>query len=131
MYNNQKFKTAQLCHIKITNEYRKKNPEIYRKASLKNWHSLDAKKKQQRWIKRYGISAEQYYEMLAQQKNVCKICGQKCSTKQTLCVDHCHKTKKIRGLLCIKCNTSLGMLNDDVSLFYKAIEYLKSYEELP
>lgn len=120
---------CKICHSKITNEYRKKNPEVYRKASLKNWHNLDLKKKQARWIKRYGLSTEQYYEMLEKQKGVCKICEQKCSTKQTLCVDHCHKTGKVRGLLCVKCNASLGMLNDDISLFYKAIEYLKNYEE--
>lgn len=126
-----RFRRCKACHCKTTKEYREKNPEIYRKASLKHWRSLDDKKKQARWIKRYGLSAEQYYKMLAEQKEVCKICGQKCSTKQTLCVDHCHKTGKIRGLLCVKCNTSLGMLNDDVSLFYKAVEYLKNFEESP
>lgn len=120
---------CKLCHTKITNEYRKKNPEIYRKASLKHWHGLDQKEKQEKWIKRYGLSAKEYYKMLEKQKEVCKICNKKCSSKQTLSVDHCHKTGKVRGLLCIKCNTSLGMLNDDVSLFYSAIKYLKSFEE--
>ncbi len=113
------------CHIKATEKYRKENPEIYRAASLKHWHSLNEKKKQERWIKRYGITAKEYDKLLKQQNNVCKICKQKCKTKKFLSVDHCHSTGKIRGLLCVKCNSALGMLNDNIKYFESAIEYLK------
>ena len=41
-----------------------------------------------------------------------------------LYVDHCHKTGKIRGLLCNSCNTALGLLKDDISLFKRSIDYL-------
>ena len=41
-------------------------------------------------------------------------------------VDHCHDTKKVRGLLCAKCNTLLGMAKDDVSILQNAITYLTS-----
>jgi glucan-binding YG repeat protein len=119
------------CQQTAYNNYRKKHPEVYRKASLKHWRSLNEEKKQERWIKRYKLSAEQYYEMFKKQKEVCKICEKKCSSRKNLSVDHCHQTGKVRGLLCVKCNTSLGMLNDDISLFYKAIEYLKGFEESP
>lgn len=117
------------CHCKVTNVYRQKNPELYRKASLKHWHNLDDKKKHSNWIRRYGITADEYTNMFESQNGKCKICSQECPTGRVLAVDHCHKTGKVRGLLCTKCNTALGMLNDNIKYFEIAIEYLKSYEE--
>jgi len=40
-------------------------------------------------------------------------------------MDHCHKTNKIRGLLCGKCNSAIGFFDDDTELLEKAIDYLK------
>ena len=118
------------CHKKVTEKYRKNNPEIYRKASMKHWNKLNEKKKHERWIKRYGVTSEEYQKMYNAQKGVCKICKNPCKTKQTLSIDHCHKTGKIRGLLCIKCNTALGMLNDNIEYFKEAIDYLNHYAGL-
>ena len=42
-----------------------------------------------------------------------------------LVIDHCHKTHKVRGLLCHICNTALGQLNDSIDLLKKSIEYLE------
>ena len=117
------------CHKKATEKYRKNNPEIYRKASLKNWHSLDMEKRQARWIKRYGITTKDYKQLLEKQNGVCQICKKTCSSRQFLSVDHCHKTGTVRGLLCVKCNTALGMLDDNVEYFTAAINYLKNSEE--
>jgi hypothetical protein len=117
------------CHCKVTNEYRKKNPEIYRKASLKHWHALDDRKKHERWIKRYGITPIQYKKMFEKQNGLCQICNQTCNSGHLLSVDHCHTTGKVRGLLCKKCNTALGMLEDNITYFKNAITYLKNYEE--
>ncbi len=86
---------------------------------------------------RYGITEEEYNQMLIQQKHSCKICGHKPDKHQTqpdkyqtqpdkpLYVDHCHQTKVIRGLLCHKCNVALGHMNDDPQRLEKAISYLK------
>ena len=76
-------------------------------------------------LKRYfGLTLERYEEMRIAQNNQCAICG---TTPQTysLCVDHCHKTNKIRGLLCSPCNRAIGQLGDTVESLEKAYLYLK------
>ena len=76
---------------------------------------------------RYGITIEQYEQMVSVQDNKCALCGQdgSLSPKGKLCVDHCHATRKVRGLLCNGCNAGLGYFRDDPNLLDKAIEYLK------
>ena len=74
----------------------------------------------------YGITKSIYESMLVEQGYKCKICNR--SEKEVgkaLRVDHCHKTGKVRGLLCSKCNTLLGMAGDSVEVLKEAINYLK------
>lgn len=76
---------------------------------------------------RYGITIEQYNSMLLEQNNLCKICSNpETLREQPLSVDHCHKTGKIRGLLCDKCNRAIGILNDNPLILRKAADYLES-----
>ena len=78
----------------------------------------------------YKISIEEYEQKLKEQNYSCAICNRhRDEFKRNLSVDHDHKTGKVRGLLCVKCNTALGMLNDNVEYFTAAIMYLKSFEE--
>ena len=74
----------------------------------------------------YGITKEEYKSMLSAQRDVCAICGRSNSQKNKgmLHVDHCHKTGKIRGLLCHNCNVSIGLLADDPAIFRRAIKYI-------
>jgi len=75
--------------------------------------------------RRYGISIEKYNEMFEAQAGKCGICEKHQSElKRALCVDHCHVTGAVRGLLCIKCNAGIGQLNSG-ALLDKAKEYLK------
>lgn len=78
--------------------------------------------------KTFGISAEDYYRMLNEQGGVCAICGgsePRGRSKTRFAVDHCHKTGKVRGLLCGPCNTGIGHLRDDVANLRAAIKYLE------
>lgn len=59
---------------------------------------------------RFGITPERYDEMLAAQGGACAICGEGCASGRRLAVDHDHATGEVRGLLCMKCNTTLGIL---------------------
>ncbi len=74
----------------------------------------------------YGISIDEYRQMHAAQSGVCSICQSVCFSG-TLSVDHDHETGKVRGLLCRKCNTAIGMLGDDIKLVQRAVNYLKSF----
>jgi len=66
--------------------------------------------KRQRILKQYGISEKLYNSILGNQLGVCAICCETNSNGQTLSIDHDHKTGEIRGLLCIKCNSAVGIL---------------------
>ena len=56
---------------------------------------------------------------------LCEICNQLDSTGKQLAIDHCHKTGKLRGRLCSRCNTGLGMFLDSEALLQRAIKYLR------
>jgi hypothetical protein len=72
----------------------------------------------------YGITDQQYREMLVEQNGKCAIC-KKPPTDRRLAVDHCHTTGKVRGLLCMKCNTGLGHFEDNLKFLEEAQEYLR------
>ena len=73
--------------------------------------------------KKYKITPLQYRQIFLAQDRVCKVCGK--SSKGTLHVDHDHVSGKIRGLLCSKCNTMLGLSDESIETLNKAIQYIK------
>lgn len=76
-------------------------------------------------IKRlFGITPEQYDEMLTRQGGTCAICHRESPDGRRLHIDHDHDTKRVRGLLCHDCNRGLGMFKDDIARFQRAIAYL-------
>ena len=79
----------------------------------------------------YGLALEEHEEMKERQGNLCAICGEPESSPSgrsakvsELAIDHCHKTGAVRGLLCRKCNTALGNLEDHLPA---VIDYLGAY----
>ena len=80
----------------------------------------------------YNITLDVYNEMLKEQDHKCAICQNE-ETKidphtkkpSRLAVDHCHKTGKVRGLLCFMCNYAIGKFKDNITYLKRAIEYLK------
>jgi hypothetical protein len=80
------------------------------------------------WLKnRYGITIEEYNNKLEFQKGACACCGGK--DVKALAVDHDHATGKVRGLLCYRCNLTLGQVKDNVNLLLSMFAYLKSWGE--
>ncbi len=113
-----------------TKAYRAANEEKV-KAWGKAWHAENRKRildyDRKRHLKqKYGLTLEGYAQIFETQDGRCKICGRK-PGKKMLAVDHCHKTLKIRGLLCGNCNQGLGNFKDDLSLLLKAAAYLEEH----
>ena len=74
--------------------------------------------------RKYGIDQEEYDELWRAQDGRCGICREEASGKRRLAVDHCHKTGRIRGLLCAECNMAIGKLREDPGLIRAALLWL-------
>ena len=80
----------------------------------------------------YGITPKQWEELFIKQNGLCAVCGNWLSpswlrpTKQTN-VDHDHRTGKVRGLLCVRCNNGLGQFLDQGVLLIMAHKYLETH----
>ena len=79
----------------------------------------------------YGVTRDQYQEMLCAQEGKCAACGQgetmlgRSGVVRSLSVDHCHKTGHVRGLLCDRCNNILGRAKDDVGVLRRLASYIE------
>lgn len=75
---------------------------------------------------KYNITIDEYNALFTEQGGSCAICGTHQSALNIpLCVDHSHLTGKIRGLLCRRCNTGIGLLKDSKDILYRAAKYLE------
>lgn len=80
---------------------------------------------------RYGITINEYEEMIKKQNNKCFICGKELNihiNSDYPCVDHSHRTGKIRKILCKNCNTLLGLSDENLEVLRRAITYLEEFE---
>lgn len=91
----------------------------YRARSIADRHRYNAARNRKHFIHNYGCTIEQVGDLAAKQSYRCSICRR----KKKLHVDHDHSTGKIRGLLCITCNTALAFVEN--RWFEKALKYLQ------
>lgn len=125
------------CKVKNVSLWRKKNPEKTKEYN-KKWyyergkHAKRIRRTNQYWIdyqrdydlkRAYGITLEDYKNMLKAQNGCCAICG-KTGLERKLVVDHNHTTGKIRGLLCDKCNIGLHYI-EQADFVKNAFIYLR------
>lgn len=118
---------------RINKEKKKEYDKIYRLANKER--IKEAKKAQhdplrirERQLKRkYNISLDDYKKMLLEQDNKCWTCSKKAEdeTGKGLVVDHNHSTGQVRGLLCSKCNTAIGLLQENPVILQKVSKYLQ------
>ena len=112
--------------------YHGKCKECYVKKQQENYDPL--KKRNENLKRCYGITLNEYNEMLEKQNGKCAICGTT-ETKgrksgrgggaDVFAVDHCHDTGDVRGLLCHSCNRALGLVGDNTQILQSMIEYLQ------
>lgn len=117
-----------LSRTKVNYNLNKENIMDYHKKYFSKQVNRD--KRLNWWLKRaYNISLDDYKKIFISQNGKCAICGTEENIKRgkyrlNLFVDHCHKTNKIRGLLCQKCNQALGLFKDSTEYLEIAIKYL-------
>ena len=111
-------------------EYFQKHKEEIREYNLQ-W-TKDNKERLRDWAfkRNYGITLDDYYQLLKRQNGVCAICEKPEKTMhkdklKELAIDHNHETNKVRGLLCHYCNVAIGLLQDNPKLLRKAADYLE------
>jgi hypothetical protein len=105
----------------------------YNKKYYNDRKEYHAKQNRRNHLRRkYGITPEEYEEMVRQQNNLCAICGKpeeridiRVNKVVLLSVDHSHKTGKVRGLLCHSCNYAVGMFKDNEEALLKAADYIR------
>lgn len=121
------------CKNKASREWDKRNSERKRKANKEWYHRVKSEqpdkfplqRRRAKFKRVYGITLDEYDEMLKSQDYKCVTCGKEHNDteQEKLRVDHCHATGKVRGLLCHNCNISLGLIKEDI----KVLDSLKAY----
>lgn len=116
------------CHNENSVQWRKNN-RLKSNEGQKRWRRENRLKvklwrREGRLRKEYGMSEKDYQARLKKQLGVCAIC-KTAPGKQRLCVDHCHATGQVRGLLCDSCNNGLGRFKDSPKSLAEAIKYLQ------
>lgn len=105
-----------------------KSKEYRQQCERDRYHNKSEKEKQayKMNVSKYNISVEDYYKLAEKQEQACAICKE---VVKPLCIDHCHSTDIVRGLLCRTCNACLGMAKDNILILQSAIEYLKEFHK--
>lgn len=93
-----------------------------RKWRAENKDKVRLKSKKHHATQVYGVSLEEYEVRMSSSKE-CQICG----SEDNLCYDHDHDTMAFRGVLCSKCNRSLGHFGDNLEGLMHAVKYLENH----
>jgi hypothetical protein len=115
-------------HAKGCHDYWVKNKErltiYHRNKFLKKKEMYDTKKLRTTLLRKYGISLEEYYDIVNKYNNTCYICGRSPYNNRKLHLDHDHLTGKVRGVLCARCNWYLATIEKNPETLNKIKEYL-------
>lgn len=121
-----------LCKNETAAKWREHNPEqqaAYH-ANYRLKETYKDKEKNHQLLNKYGITLTEYNAIFMAQEGRCAGCEKHQSEfKRALCVDHCHKTDKVRGLLCDDCNIVLGRIRESYQTLYNLAEYLHLHSD--
>jgi hypothetical protein len=108
--------------LQATRDWFQKNPG-YRGSAGKEWAAHI-------W-RQYRLTLVAYEALVEQHNNRCAICGVEGTSEERLCVDHCHTTGTVRGMLCRKHNMAIGKFDDDPEMLERAAAYLRQRGSTP
>lgn len=115
-------------HKGYNKKWRAKNKGYMKKWRAKNKDAC-RRYSQKTWLTKHRLTEELYQKMSSEQKDCCAICAaHKDNVSRGLHIDHDHKTGKVRGLLCMNCNTAIGKFRDDTLLLERALDYVKRHK---
>lgn len=104
-----------------------------RRRTVREPDVVRRRKKDGQLRSQFGITLDEFEAMVFLQDNLCMKCGEpetstddRTGEVRALCVDHCHDTGRVRGLLCARCNAGIGALGDSIEGLLEAIRYLES-----
>ena len=123
-YSKKHYQENKEAKQKSEKLYRSLNPEKSKLRSKKYWENNKYKCEMARINKVFGLSQEQYETLLKMQQGLCYICNIQLLKMN---IDHCHKTGKVRKLLCTDCNVGLGFFKDNPEVIHKALLYIKEH----
>lgn len=127
-----KIRNAKPAHKIRRKLYKKteRGKEAERRYIERNRERLFENRYKSRVRRLYGLTYEQYQEILEKQNGACAIClKEQREASKRLHIDHDHVTGKVRGLLCTKCNMGIGLFGDNVDLLDKATKYLNAIHQ--
>lgn len=118
---------CRICMSAYKVKHRARNRKRLNKKSHDHYHANKEAICKQRYLEKYGITIEERDAILANQGNVCWICGELPNFRwgKKLMTDHCHTTGVVRGMLCHYCNAAIGSMRDNPMLLERAELYLK------
>lgn len=136
-------KIKELSEFHINNAH-KSGFNTWCKACVKNctdiYYNIDKKEhkrvnRNNHYKRNYGITLDQYNSMFEAQEGKCAICKKvetlidhRSKKVKNLAVDHCHKTGKVRELLCCNCNKAFGFIGENLEILTRMIEYAKKHQ---
>lgn len=109
--------------------FKERNRKAGRLGSAR-WRKANPDRNTNNYLRQlYGITLDDYNAIFDAQDGACKICSRPWNpeSNKRLAVDHCHATKKIRGLLCDPCNVALGNMQDNPERLEAAAAYLREH----
>jgi hypothetical protein len=104
---------------RLSHRHRRRAANANRQREWWNANRERCRERTRAWY--HGLSVEGYRALLA--RNACDICG---TSQGRLCIDHCHRTGRVRGLLCDNCNKGVGFFADDPGVIQAARGYLQN-----
>lgn len=115
----QEYQIKKDLKLKAVQNYRKANPEKIRDTKLRQ---------------AYGVGLDYFNTKLTEQGGVCAGCKRNVKTiwrgkAVAMALDHNHETKAVRGVLCLKCNRGLGLLEENEQTFLNLINYMNKYKK--
>lgn len=130
--NREKFRRSPEQQAKYNETRREKyaRDKAYRdeqRAKVREWQTNNPDKRKAQRIKKFGLTLEEFNQLLESQDGRCAICGFSDLTDPNFfpVVDHCHRTGHVRQLLCMNCNMAIGQFKDNPALLRAAADYVE------